>query len=212
MRRFGFLPLLLCAEWLLIFRIWVSFRYLLLFILFGALRLRLLAFIPHWENHYTVLPLALIATLYNLRCVFNGSSARNREISTTPDTGVPWLVIVAKTKKAAQFLEFVIMGAFLYYMMQYGTLVYPAEFGALPPAWQAWLADGIHAELFIFAYFGLSMCGLAFWSLLEAGVPLWKPKTPTSADAYQHVQEVSHATPRLPSVKELADELRQFYG
>ena len=50
MQFFGFLALLMCAEWLLIFRVWISFRYLLLFVIFCMFRARILAFIPHWDT------------------------------------------------------------------------------------------------------------------------------------------------------------------
>ena len=63
--------------------------------------------------------------LYHLRCTWNRRSARNREFYNMPDTGVPWLVLVAQTPKAAQFLESLIMMAFVVYMVRYGNLVYP---------------------------------------------------------------------------------------
>jgi hypothetical protein len=148
--------------------------------------------------------------LYHLRSAWHRRSARYRDFYNTPESGVPWLVMVAQTPKAAQLLEYVIMMAFLFYMKSYGHLVYPREFGALPPAWQAWLADPANAELFSAAYAISAMFGLSFWNLIASGVPLWKPKT-SNAEAYPYVREERHASPRLPSVKELADELKQLY-
>jgi hypothetical protein len=206
---FRLLTLLMCAEWLLIFRIWVSFRFLLLFVAACFLRARILRFIPHWDTYYFVFPVAAVGMLYHLRLVWMRRGARYRDFYNTPESGVPWLVLVAQTPKWAQLLEYVIMMAFLYYMMGYGHLVYPREFGALPPAWQAWLSDPANAELFSAAYAISAMFGLSLWNLIASGVPLWKPKT-ANAEAYPYVREASHTSPRLPTVKELADDLQQF--
>ena len=89
MRHFQFLALLMCAEWLLIFRIWVSFRFLLLFVAVCFLRARILALIPHWDSYYLIFPLATLGMLYNLRSVLRGRSARYRDFYTTPDAGAP---------------------------------------------------------------------------------------------------------------------------
>ena len=186
---FRFLAVLMCAEWLLIFRIWASFRFLLLFVALSMLRARFLGFIPHWDNSYVIFPVATVAMLYHLRCTVNRSSARYRDFYNAPDTGVPWLVIVAQTPKAAQVLEYVIMMVFLFYMMQYGNLVFPREFGALPPAWEAWLSRPANAELFSVAYAVSAMFGFSLWNLIASGVPLWKPKAAPSADTYPYVRE-----------------------
>ena len=209
MQLFRFLALVMCAEWLLIFRVWASFRFLLLFVAVCFFRARILRFIPHWDTYYFVFLFSTLGMLYHLRSAWRGRSGRYRDFYHTSDSGVPWLVIVAQTPKAAQFLEFVIMTAFLYYMKDYGHLVYPQEFGALPPAWQAWLSDPAHAGLFFAAYVMSAMFGLSLWNLSTSGVPLWKPKT-SNAEPYPHVREASHTPPRLPSVKELADDLQQL--
>src|SRR5262245_52479627 len=108
-------------------------------------------------------------------------------------------------------LRYVIMMAFLIYMMSYGNLVYPREFRALPPAWQAWLSAPGNAELFSAAYVISTMVGLSLWNGIASGMPLRKAKT-EDADTYPYVREASHASPSLPTVKELADEHRQLYG
>ena len=76
---FRLLTLLMCAEWLLIFRVWISFRYLLLFVAVCFLRGRLLAFIPHWDTYYFVFLFATLGMLYHLRSVWRGRSARYRD-------------------------------------------------------------------------------------------------------------------------------------
>jgi hypothetical protein len=212
MQFIRFLSLLMCAEWLLIFRIWPAFRWLVLFVAFSFFRARFLDFIPHWDSSYIIFPVAAVAMLYHLRCIWNRRSARNREIYNMPDTGVSWLVLIAQTPKAAQFLESLIMMAFLVYMVRYGNLVYPPGFGALPPAWKAWLSRPGHAELFSVVYALGAMVGLSFWNVIASGAPLWKPKAAPSIEAYPTVREARRTPPRLPSVKELADEHRQLYG
>jgi hypothetical protein len=212
MQFIRFLSLLLCAEWLLIFRIWASFRWLVLFVAFTFIRARILGFIPHWDSSYIIFPVAAVAMLYHLRCTWNRRSARNREIYNAPDTGVPWLLIFTPTRNAAQFLESVIMVGFVVYMVRYGNLVFPPEFGALPPAWQAWLTRPGHAGLFSMLYAISAMIGLAFWNVIASGAPLWKPRAAPSPDTYPHVREERRRPPRLPSVKELADEHQQLYG
>jgi len=112
-------------------------------------------------------------------------------------------------KCTTQLLEYVLMMAFLIYMASYGHLVYPPEFRALPPAWQAWLSLPGNAELFSAAYVISTMLGLSLWNGIAAGMPWRKPKT-ADAETYPFVGEASHSSPRLPTVKELADEHRQL--
>jgi hypothetical protein len=107
MQFFRFLATLMCAEWLLIFHVWISFRYLLVFAIFAYFRGQLLAFIPHWDTYYFVFLFAVLGVLYHLHAVWRGRSARYRDFYTTPDAGVPWLIMVAQTPKATQLLEYV---------------------------------------------------------------------------------------------------------
>ena len=86
MQFFRFLAVLMCAEWLLIFHVWVSFRYLLVFAVFCYLRGHILAFIPHWDTYYFVFLLAALGVLYHLRSMWRGRSARYRDFYTTPDS------------------------------------------------------------------------------------------------------------------------------
>ena len=141
---FRCLSLLLCAEWLLLFRTWISLRYLIVFLAAAVLRARLLNFIPHWDIHEFLYLATFPALLYHLRML--GRSARYREAYGTPDTGIPWLIIVARTEKAAYALEVAIIGAFMLYMDAYGVMVYPHDFGALDPDWQRWLSQRSHAR------------------------------------------------------------------
>jgi hypothetical protein len=95
--------------------------------------------------------------------------------------------------------------------MSYGHLIYPREFRALPPAWQAWLSAPGNAELFSAAYVISAMFGLSLWNLAASGVSFRKSSN-ANAETYPYVREASHASPRLPTVKELADEHRELYG
>ena len=203
------LALLLCAEWLLLFRARSSLRYLIVFLGAAVIRARLLNLIPHWDIHEFLYLATFPALLYHLRML--GRAARYREAYGTPETGIPWLVIVARTEKAAYVLEIAIVVAFLMYMDAYGVMVYPSEFGTLDPAWQAWLREPGQAEMFAFAYGATGMFGLVFWKQLHSGLPLWKPRADTSADAHHDVRDIKRPSPKLPSAKELADDLRQFY-
>jgi hypothetical protein len=100
----------------------------------------------------------------------------------------------------------------IHHFQRDGVLVYPPEFGALPPAWQAWLSQPGHAGLFSMAYAIGAMVGLSFWNVIASGAPFWKPKAAPSTDNYPTVREARRTPPRLPTVKELADEHRQLYG
>jgi hypothetical protein len=205
-----FLALLLCAEWLLLFRGWSSLKYLIVFMAAAVLRARILNFIPHWDTHAFLYLATFPALLYHLPML--GRTARYREAYGTPDTGIPWLVIVARTEKAAYVLEIVIITAFIAYMDAYGAMIFPSEFGTLNPAWQDWLSEPGHAERFAFAYATTGMFGLVFWIQLHCGLPLGKPKTDAGAVAYQDVRDIRRRTPpKLANVKELSEELQQFY-
>lgn len=207
------IALLGCAEWLLIFRTWVSFRYLFLYGGFAVLRLLyFLNFFPHWDNNYILLPICLLAILYHLRGAWRASTSHNQQTYGTPETGVPWLVIIAQNPKRALALEFAIITIFIFFLFNYGNIVYPRGFAALPQALQAWLSQLSNASLFA----GINAISMLFafslWNLATSGKPLWRTKTDPSADSYRHVREQSHSPPRLPSVKELADEYKQLYG
>jgi hypothetical protein len=212
MRLIRVIALLGCAEWLLIFRTWVSFRYLLLYAGFAALRLYVLSFFPHIDNNYILFPIALLAILYHLRSLWRARTSHNQQTYGTPETGVPWLVIVAQNPKRAFALECAIIAAFIYYLANYGNMVYPREFGALPQAWQAWLSQPFNASLFgginalwmLFAY--------SLWNLAVSGKPLWHSSTASSSGTYQYVREENHSAPKLPSVKDLSDDLGNFYS
>ena len=48
--------------------------------------------------------------------------------------------------------------------------------------------------------------------LAVSGVPFFRPReASTSESPYRHVREESHRSPRLPSVKELSDDIGDFY-
>jgi hypothetical protein len=202
------LALLLCAEWLLLFRAWSSLKFLIVFLAVAVLRARILNFIPHWDIHAFLYFATFPALFYHFRML--GRAARYREAYGTPETGIPWLAVLTRTDKMAYALEIVIVVAFLMYMDAYGVMVYPSEFGALDPSWQDWLREPGHAEIFAFAYGATGMFGLVFWKQLHSGLPLW-PRTEHSADDYQDVRDIRRPSPALPSAKELADELGQFY-
>ena len=149
MQLIGFLMLLGCAEWALIFRTWVSFRYLLLYAGIGFLRLYyLFTYFPHWDAHYFIFPACILAVVQHLRSLWRASTSHNQQTYNTPETGVPWLAIIAQNRKRAQFLEYVIMMAFVWYMANYGRIVYGPKFLTLSPAWRAWFINPSNASTF----------------------------------------------------------------
>jgi hypothetical protein len=200
------LTLLLCAEWLLLFRAWISLRYLILFMAFTLVRARFLNIIPHWDIHVFLYLATFPVFLYHLRML--GRSARYREAYSTPDTGIPRLITIARTDNAAYALEISLIAAFMMYMDAYGAMVFPHDFDMLNPDWQRWLSQPGHADMFALAYAGVGIFGLGIWKQLDAGIPLWKSKTTPRTE---FVRDIRRKLPKLPHVKELADELRQFY-
>jgi hypothetical protein len=86
-----------------------------------------------------------------------GRGNRGRDISTTdawldpewwddfygediePQTGILWLIIVARNEKRTLALEFVISAAFIHYMDNCGAIVYTRGFATLPTCMQVWL-------------------------------------------------------------------------
>jgi hypothetical protein len=66
----------------------------------------------------------------------------------TPETGVPWLVIVARNPQRAFGLECAIIVGFIFFMFNYGRLIYPRGFSALPTPLQALLSSPSYAKAF----------------------------------------------------------------
>jgi hypothetical protein len=207
MLLFRCLVLLLCAEWLLLFRVWMSLKYLILFLVFTLIRARFLNVIPHWDNHVFLYLATFPALLYHFQRL--GRAARYREAYGTPETGVPWLATIGRTDKAACALELVIVLAFIMYMDAYGVMVYPHGFDTLDPDWQHWFSQPGHAEAFALFYASAGMIALGIWRQLDAGILLWKSKTTPRT---QFVREIRRrSSPKLANVKELSEELQQFY-
>ena len=195
MRHLRFIIALFCAEWLLIFRAWLSPSILFLLLLTAGGRLLALSATPRWMGAYVVFYIAFIALLMHLRALLSGRGRRNRAIYETPETGVPWLVLVAQNPKAALVLEIGISLAVVWYYFPYTPL-------RLPP--EPW--ENPEAIATLSAYLGV--CGLTLWNAVHNRVP--------KVDIIQHhglsfklVRQQSHRRPRLPSVKELADQFQR---
>ena len=214
MQLLGIVLLLGCAEWALIFRTWVSFRYLLLYAGIGFLRLYyLFTYFPHWDAHYFIFPACILAVLQHLRSLWRASTSHNQQTYNTPETGVPWLAIIAQNRKRAQFLEYVIMMAFVWYMANYGRIVYPPKFLTLSPAWRSWFINPSNASTFTLLLAVATVFTYGLWNVAVSGVPFFRPReAPTGESPYRHVREESHRSPRLPSVKELSDDIGDFYN
>ena len=204
------LLLLGCGEWALIFRTWVSFRYLILYAGAAFLRLFYLPhFFPHWDTYYFLLPVAVLAAVYHLRSLWRANTSHNQQTYDTPETGVPWLVLIARNPKRAVCLEIAIIFLSIYYLIDSGNLIRPPGFGTLPPGLQEWLETGSHAGIFAFLFALATPFAYMTWHQAVSGVPFWperKPKVrPSSTN--RHVRVQNHALPELPNVKELSDNL-----
>jgi hypothetical protein len=193
--------LLGCAEWLLIFRTWVSFRYLALYAGFAALRLLYVPkFLPHVDSYYLLLPISAIALLYHLRLLWRAQTSHNQQTYNTPEAGVPWLVIIARNPRAAYALECAVIVGFIAFMSFYGRLM----LRGFQPA-TASIVAVILALWMPFSY--------ALWNLAVSGVPLWLPRAArAAADTPNYVREENHTPPGLPSVRDLSDDLGNFYS
>ena len=215
MRALSILLLLGCGEWALIFRAWVSFRYLILYA--GAAYLRLfyfLHYLPHWDTNYILFPVSVLALLYHIRLLFRGGTSHNQQTYDTPETGVPWLVIVARSPKRALLLELSIIALAAWYMARYGNLVYPPGFRHLPEGLQAWLAAEHGALVFVFQWTYGTILIYMLWHQAVSGVPFWPEGKPrirmNSASRYVRVQD--RPLPQLPGAKELSDDLGEFHA
>jgi hypothetical protein len=94
----------------------------------------------------------------------------------------------------------VIVG-FIFFMAGYGRLIIPWGFQSISTAKAvAWL----NAIWMAFAY--------ALWNLAISGKPLWPTRAGPKTEPYQHVREESHTPPSLPSVRDLSDDLNDFYS
>lgn len=196
------IALLGCAEWLLIFRTWISFRYLLLYAGVAALRLLyLMYFFPRWDSNYILILACFPAILYHLRSLWRAGTSQNQQTYGTPETGVPWLVIVTRNPQYAFGLECAIIAGFIFFMASYGRLI-------LPRGWQslstATAVTWINAIWMLFAY--------SLWNLAISGKPLWPTRAAPTTDPYQYVREENHTPPPLPSVRDLSDDLGNFYS
>jgi hypothetical protein len=196
------IALLGCAEWLLIFRTWGSFRYLLLYAGFAALRLfYFLQILPHWDNNYFLVGASIVAVVWHLRALWRANTSQNQQTYDTPETGVPWLVIVTHNRQYAFGLECAIIVVFIFYMANYGRLI-------LPPGVQS------HTTAKAFAWISAiwMLFSYSLWNAIVSGKPLWPTRATPPREPYQHVREETHTPPPLPSVKDLSDDLSNFYN
>ncbi len=81
----------------------------------------------------------------------------------TPDTGVPWLVIVAQKPKAALVLELLIVAAFIFFLHATPLNVPPTT--KIRPEVQAWMYQNALTIANIYAALGLG--GLLLWDLVH---------------------------------------------
>jgi hypothetical protein len=117
---------------------------------------------------------------------------RNRDIHETPDTGVPWLVLIAQSPKAAIALEIVLcMCAVWFY--------FPATPLRVPPGR---IED---PELFAFGSAIASVFALTLWNAIHNRVPKVEILQKGGMQ-YKPIRAKTHKV-RLPSVKEMMAEM-----
>jgi hypothetical protein len=68
----------------------------------------------------------------------------------------------------------------------------------------AWAFAFLCALRTLFAY--------ALWNLAVSGAPFWRPREAPAANSFRYVHSANHTRPRLPSVKDLADDIGDFYN
>jgi hypothetical protein len=182
-----------CAEWLLIFRAWLSPSILFLLVITAGFRMYALSVTPRWMGAYVVFSIAAISLLMHLRGLLR--NRRNRDIYEIPDTGVPWLVLVAQHPKAAFALETVIS---LCIVWSY----FPATPLRIPPGtWE-------NPELIAGVSALLGVAGLTLWNAVHSRVPKVNVLQREGL-TYNPVRQQSHRGPRLLSVQELAEQFQK---
>jgi hypothetical protein len=166
------------------------------------------------DAHYFIFPVCLLAVMQHLRSIWRATTSHNQQTYKTPETGVPWLVIIAQNKQRALFLEYLIMTLFVWYMANYGRIVYGPKFLTLSPDWRTWFINPSNAETFALLLGIATPFAYGLWNVAVSGVPFFRPREAATGGAspYRHVREESRRSPRLPSVKELSDNIGDFYS
>jgi hypothetical protein len=81
------------------------------------------------------------------------------------------------------------------------------------PAWRAWFMSPTNAWSFAFLCALGTLFAYSLWNLAVSGVPLWRGRQAATGESpYRHVRAESHRSPRLPSVKELSNDIGDFYN
>ena len=81
-----------------------------------------------------------------------------------------------------------------------------------PMALNAWhdSFERLGLRLPVRAQNALRVC--AVWNLAVSGAPFWRPREAPAANSFRDVRSANHTPPRLPSVKDLADDIDDFYN
>jgi hypothetical protein len=203
-RNLQFLLMLLCGEWLILFRTWVAPVVLFQMVLATAIRGGIYFAIPHFMGAGIMIYVLAAALVWHLRSMIFRGGGRFRLVYDTPDTGVPWLVIVTKNPKLALALELSVVAAFIFFLHETPVNVPVSN---IRPEVQAWMYQ--NARMMANVYAAMGFGGLFLWNLVH-----FTQKAPSRDEMRQglkfnSVRQQSHGTPRLQSIKDMVNEYQE---
>jgi len=74
------------------------------------------------------------------------------------------------------------------------------------------LASESGAQAFVWLHALWMLFSYSLWNLAVSGKPLWSERKKPAASAQHYVRRQDHAPTPLPSVKDLSDDLGNFYS
>jgi len=200
-----FLLMVTCAEWLLIFRIWVAPGVLFGMFLAVAIRFAGYMYLPHFMGAGILIYVLAIAGIWHLKSLLFRRSSTARMMYETPTTGIPWLVIVARQPKLALALELCIVAGFIFFL--HSTPLGIPVWSRATPQVQAWVYQ--NAQMIANLYAMAGFAGLMLWDLVHFSQRLPARSEMQQGLKYNVIRPNSHSTPRLPSVKDLVNQYQE---
>ena len=200
-----FLLMVCCAEWLIIFRTWVAPRVLFGMAIALGVRMAGYMYLPHFAGAGILIYALMAAGVWHLRGMLFRRTGMSRRMYQTPDTGVPWLVIIAQQPKLALMLELGIVAAFIFFL--HASPVVEPLTTKLRPEVQAWMYQNALTIANLYAMAGFA--GLLLWDLVHFTQRMPARDEMRQGIKFNTVRPKSHRTPKLPSVKDMIDDLQR---